>query len=167
MNIYEEDMNMKKLINLLLSLTLVLALAGCGAEQSATYVLTQEEAGIYTMTDTQTIKAKGDIVYELTETTVADFTVADAETQALLAAYYDEIFTAMKDEAPEGVTVTYTRDGNVCTIEFVMDLTTADLQELIAGGYLMSLEEDASNVKLISFSQTTAGLEAGGYVLQQ
>ena len=68
---------MKKLLSLVLSLVLVCSLAGCGKEQSATYVLTSTQEGVMSMSDTQTLKAKGDIVYEMAETTVVDISMAE------------------------------------------------------------------------------------------
>lgn len=157
---------MKKLCNLLLCFTLILALAGCGKEQSATYVMTSEPEGMFTMVDEQTLKATGDIVYELTEVTTLDFTNTDTETRDLLIAYYDETMAAMQEAAPEGVTVEFSAGDNSYTIKFSMDLKNGDLQEMIDGGYLMALEEDSSSIKSISFKQTVAGLEEAGYTLK-
>ena len=55
---------MKKVLSVLLSICMMSLMFGCSAEpkeQSATYVLTEEEAGMFTMTDTQTLRARGDI----------------------------------------------------------------------------------------------------------
>ncbi len=158
---------MKKLLSLVLSLTLVFALAGCGKEQTATYVMTSEEEGVQIMTDTQILKAKGDIVYELKEITVIDFSVADDATKEMLIGIYEEYFGGLKTNAPENVSVEYTQTGDTCEVELVVNLDGADLQELIEGGYLSATSDNADTMKAISFSQTCEGLETAGYELQE
>ncbi|MBQ9140903.1 MAG: hypothetical protein IJX63_03815 [Lachnospiraceae bacterium] len=158
---------MKKLLSLLLSLVLVFSLAGCGKEQTATYVLTSTEEGMQTMTDTQILKAKGDIVYEMKEITVVDISMADEETKALLSEFYGEYFGNLDENAPECVTMTSSIENDVFKVEIVIDLDGADLQELIDGGYLMADSSVADTVKAISFSQTCDGLAAAGYILQE
>lgn len=158
---------MKKFLALILSLSVIFVLAGCSAkEQTATYVMETEEAGML-MTDTQTLMAKGDIVYELDETTVIDFSTVDAATQEALVAYYDEVFGAMKDAAPETVTVNFSNADGIYTVEILINVKDSDVQELIAGGYLSSGDTNAENIKAISFKQTCEVFENSGYVLQQ
>ncbi len=162
----EEFKIMKKLLALLLSATLMLALAGCGAEQTATYVSTTTEEGI-TITDAQTIQAKGDKIQRLTETTTMDFSTLDTEIQAQLVAYYDESFDAAKADAPTGVAISYSEQNGVYTATFDIDLVAGDLQELIEKKYIMITSDNASTIKYVSYSQTCAALEASGYTLQQ
>ncbi len=157
---------MKKLLSLVLSLVLVCSLAGCGKEQSATYVLTSTQEGVMSMSDTQTLKAKGDIVYEMAETTVVDISMAEEAAKAQLSEYYTEYFNNFATNAPEGVTVTSNNADDVFEVSVTIDLKNADLQELMKGGYLIGTSEDADKAQAISFSQTCAGLEAAGYVLQ-
>ncbi len=160
---------MKKILSLLLSLTLVFSLAGCGEAKTATYSITSVQEGI-TMTDTQYLEAKGDILKVMNETTVLDLSTAEAEMKDFLVAYYDEAFGAMKDEAPASVTIEYGLAGDTYSAKININLEGADLQELIDGGYLVSLEdteEDTENLKYISYSQTCKALEAAGYLLQQ
>lgn len=156
---------MKKLLNLLLSLTLVLALTGCGQEQSATYVMTQEQDGM-TISDTQSIKAKGDLVYEMVEDMYIDLSSVDEATKEPLLAYYEETYVAMKDNAPEGVVVNVVNDGNKISVQISIDLAGAELQDLIDGGYIVATSSNGQPIKAISFKQTCAALEAGGYVKQ-
>ena len=156
---------MKKLVSLLLSLTLVLAMTGCGKEQSATYVMTSVQEGI-TMTDTQVVEAKGDVVKSLYETTTLDLSESDSEMVDFLVAYYDEAFGSMKDSAPASVVVEYGLDGTTYTAIININLDGADLQELINGGYINVTSDNANTLKYISFSQTCAALEASGYTLQ-
>lgn len=159
---------MKRWLVVLLSVCLTGSMAGCGAkEQSATYVYVQEEEGMFTMTDTQRLQAKGDKVQQLLETTVLEFTDLNEETLGLLVEYYDETVNSMKDGAPEGVEVTSSYDGAAYTMEINMDLTIADLQELIDGGYLMGLDDsNPEEFTFVSFEKTCAGLEASGYTAQ-
>lgn len=156
---------MKKLVSLLLSLTLVFAMAGCGKAQSATYVMTTEQEGI-TMTDTQVIEAEGDIVKAMNEITVLDLSTADAEMKDFLVTFYDSAFGSMKDEAPASVTIEYGLDGDTYTTKININLDGADLQELIDGGYINVTTDNTDNLKYISYKQTCEAMEASGYVLQ-
>lgn len=163
---------MKRFLGILIGVCMMVLAVGCGEEivkeQSATYVFTQVEADMYTMTDTQTLDAKGDIVYQLQETTTLEFAALDDTTLNLLVSYYDETVAAMKENAPEGVEVASSYEGNIYTMEIKLDLETADIQSLVAGGYLMGLnEEKPENFTFISFDQTCAGLEASGYTLKK
>lgn len=159
---------MKKFLALILSLSVIFVLAGCSAkEQTATYVMQTEEAGMFTMTDTQTLKAKGDVVYQLDETTVIDFSAADTATQEALIAYYDEVFGAMKEAAPETVTVDFSCNNSIYTVVISINVGDSDVQELIAGGYLSSGDANAENIKIISYKQTCEVFENSGYVLQE
>ena len=80
--------------------------------------------------------------------------------------YYTEYFNNFATNAPEGVTVTSNNADDVFEVSVTIDLKNADLQELMKGGYLIGTSEDADKAQAISFSQTCAGLEAAGYVLQ-
>lgn len=157
---------MKKLLNLLLSLTLVLALAGCGKEQTATYVLTTDEDGMV-MVDTMTYSAKGDIVYEMTEKIELDLSGLDADTKAYMIEIYDEYFAELKNNAPDSVTMTYTSNDGVYDATIAIDIANADLQELVDGGYIYTTTDAEGNLVAISFEQSCQGLEASGYVLQE
>lgn len=159
---------MKKFLALILSLSVIFVLAGCSAkEQTATYVMETEEAGVFKMTDTQVLKAKGDIVYQIDEITVIDFSAADAATQESLIAYYDEVFGSMKAAAPETVSVDFSCSDNIYTVVISINVGDSDVQELLAGGYLSSGDTNVENIKAISFKQTCGVFENSGYVLQE
>ena len=161
---------MKKILNVLLSICMMSLLFGCNAkpkEQSATYVLTEEEAGMFTMTDTQTLHAKGDEVYELLETTTLEFAELDKTTLEMLVAYYDDTVANMQAAAPEGVEVSSTYEGDVYTLVMNLYLEHADIKALMDGGYLMGLtEEEREAITYISFKRTCEGLKASGYTLK-
>lgn len=161
---------MKKVLSVLLSICMMSLLFGCSAkpkEQSATYVLTEEEAGMFTMTDTQTLHAKGDEVYELLETTTLEFAELDKTTLEMLVAYYDDTVANMQAAAPEGVEVSSTYEGDVYTLVMNLYLEHADIKALMDGGYLMGLtEEDWEAITYISFKRTCEGLKASGYTLK-
>ena len=161
---------MKKVLSVLLSICMMSFLFGCSAkpkEQSATYVLTEEEAGMFTMTDTQTLHAKGDEVYELLETTTLEFAELDKTTLEMLVAYYDDTVANMQAAAPEGVEVSSTYEGDVYTLVMNLYLEHADIKALMDGGYLMGLtEEDREAITYISFKRTCEGLKASGYTLK-
>lgn len=157
---------MKKLMNLLLSLTLVLALAGCGKEQSATYVMDITQDGVH-IVDTMIYNATGDIVTQMDEVVTADLSALDDATKELMVAYYDEFYGAMGTDVPEGVTFSSSYENNVYTVNLKMDLKKADLQVLSERGYLMLSSENGEQVKVISFKQTCEFCEASGYVLQK
>ncbi|MBR4084974.1 MAG: DUF1307 domain-containing protein [Lachnospiraceae bacterium] len=156
---------MKKLVKLLLCMTLVLALAGCGKEQKATYKMEQDMMGM-TITDTQIITAKGDKVVrmeEITEISFADFTDEEKE---LAAATYDETYGAMKDGAPDSVKMEYGLDGDVYRFTLDIDIANGDIKELIDGGFVYATSGDAEKAIFISFKQTCEGLEKAGYTAQ-
>ena len=157
---------MKTLMNLLLSLTLVLALAGCGKEQSATYVLNFSQDGV-SMVDTQVYQATGDIVTQMDENVVIDLSALDDTTKELMVAYYDEFYGAMGTDVPEGVTFSSSYENDIYTVNLSMNLKEADLQVLGERGYLLLTSENGETVKVISFKQTCEYCEANGYVLQQ
>lgn len=156
---------MKKLVKLLLCMTLVLALTGCGKEQSATYELKQDAAGM-SITDTQTVTAKGDKVITMKEISEIAFSDMTEEEIALYAETYDATYDAMFADISDGATVSYGLDGNVYKLELVMNYEEADLQKLIELGLVQApAGQDASKIAYISFKQTCEGLEAMGYTL--
>ena len=157
---------MKKLLSLVLSLVLVCSLAGCGKEQSATYVLTSTQEGVMSMSDTQTLKAKGDIVYEMIEVTTFDFSAADEASKAVYLETFEDEFAEMKEKAPESVTITTSIENDVLHVEFTINLEDADLQELMDGGYLMAADANSEKAQIVSFTQTCNAFEANGYTLQ-
>ncbi len=157
---------MKKLMNLLLSMTLVLALVGCGKEQSATYVMEVSQDGV-SITDTMIYQASGDIVTRMDENVTINLSALDDATKELMVAYYDEFYGEMGTDVPEGVTFNSGYENDVYTVSLGMDLTKADLQELSERGYLMLTSENGEQVKVISFKQTCEYCESVGYVLQQ
>lgn len=156
---------MKRILGVLSCLMLFLGMAGCSSEQSATYVLETEEEGLFTMTDTQSLKAKGDKVYQLTEVTVLTFAELDAAVLDMLVEYYDATVAAMQENTPTGVTVGASYEDGTYTMEIAIDLKTADLEAVSEGGYLMGLYGDTEEVKQVSFEQTAKALEALGYSL--
>lgn len=162
---------MKRFFGVLLSICMMSLIIGCSTEtkeQSATYVLTEEEAGMFTMNDTQTLKANGDKVYELLETTTIEFAELDEATLELLVTYYDDTVANMQAAAPEGVEVSSSYEGNVYTLVMNLYLEQADIKALMDGGYLMGLDDDNSeDFTYISFEQTCASLEASGYTLKE
>ena len=157
---------MKKLLNLLLSLTLVFALAGCGQEQSATYVLDVTQEGVH-IVDTMTYKATGDIVYQMDENVTIDLSAVEEAAKEAMVAYYDEYYGAMGTDVPEGVVFETSYENNIYTVVLNMNLKEADLQVLSERGYLMLTSENGQTVQAISLKQTGSYLEAQGYVLQE
>ncbi len=157
---------MKKIMNLVFSLVLVFALAGCGAEQTATYVLTRTQDNM-TLTDTQTFNAKGDRVYQMKETTAFDFSAIDESVRAasmdLVRANYEE----MCENPPAGVTVSCTTEGDVVTVDITINLDEADLKELVEKKFIYTTTDENGKFLAISFKQSCAGLEASGYTAQE
>ena len=161
---------MKRFLGILLCLGTMVLMVGCGEakEQSATYVFVQEEAGMYTVTDTQTLYAKGDIVYKQLETTTLEFAELSDATLETLITYYDDMVVAMQASAPTGVEVSSSYEGSIYTMAINLYLEDANLQELVEGGYLMGSDgESAEDFTFISFEKTCAGLEAAGYTLKK
>ncbi len=156
---------MKKLLNLVLSLVLVCALAGCGKEQSATYAITTDVGGM-TMTDTMTYSAKGDIVYEMKENIIMDFSTYDESAKASDMELYASVYDEMCKGAPKGVTMTCNTNGDTITVDMTIDFKSADLQELVDNGYIYTTTDSEGKLVAISFEQSCTGLEASGYTLQ-
>ena len=157
---------MKKLLSVLLSVCMLLLMAGCSEkEQAATYVLTHEEESLFSMTDTQVLHARGDMVYEILETTSITFRDMDAEMLDTMVSYYDETADTMKVNAPEGVEITsaYDSSNGIYTLTMNLYLEQADLMQLAEGGYLMGLGDNPEEYTFISFKKTCEGLEASGY----
>ncbi len=151
---------MKKLVKLLLCMTLVLALTGCGKEQTATYKMEQDAMGIK-ISDTYVINAKGDKVTKMEEVCSIDISALDDEQKESVVATYDEQYGAMKDSAPDSVVIDISSDANSYTVKVVYNIEGADLKALADAGYI-----EASNdgkILYVSFKQTCDGLEASGY----
>lgn len=157
---------MKKLMKLLICLTLVLSLTACGKAQTATYVMDITQEGVH-IVDTMIYNATGDIVTQMDEKVTVDLSGVDAATKDALVAYYDEFYSAMGTDVPEGVTFSSGLEGDIYKVDLSMDLKKADLQVLSERGYLMLTSENGQEVKVISFKQTCEFCEASGYVLQQ
>ena len=154
---------MKKLVKLLLCMTLVLALTGCGKEQSATYKLEQDMMGI-TITDTQVITAKGDKVTTMKEVTEISFGDLSEDDIAVAAETYDQTYGDLAATFPEGVDATYGLDGNVYKFELTMDLAGADIDKLIEAGLVtVPAGEEDKKIVYISFKQSCEALESMGY----
>jgi hypothetical protein len=123
---------------------------------------------MFSMTDTQSLHAKGDTVYALTNVTTVDFDTQDASTLELLISYYDKTMKNFQVNAPEGVEVSFSYDGDIYTMTFKLDLAIANIQALYDEGYLMGVDgETPENATFVSFKQTCAGFEATGYTLKE
>lgn len=156
---------MKKLMNLALSLLVIFTLAGCGAEQSATYSMVTDLNGM-TMTDTMTYSAKGDLVYEMKDVVTMDFTGYDEEAKASDMELYASTYEAMCEKAPNGVTMTCETSGDIITVNMDIDFKSADLQELVDNGYIYTTADENGKLRAISFKQSCKSLEATGYTAQ-
>ncbi len=157
---------MKKLVKLLLCMTLVLALTGCGKEQTATYKMEQDLMGL-SLSDTQIITAKGDKVTRMEEITEIALGGYSDEEKALFVEQYDANYGAMKDSAPDCVKMEYGVEGDVYKVTMDIDIANGDIKELVDGGFIyLDTESDANKVLMLSFKQTCAALEASGYTAQ-
>ncbi len=156
---------MKKLVKLLLCMSLVLALAGCGKEQKATYKMDQEMMGI-TISDTQIITAKGDKVVRMEEITEISMAGASEEEMKMLAEQYDATYGPMKDKAPDCVKMTCGLEGDVYKVTIDIDIANGDIKELNEKGFVYATSGDADKALFISFKATCQGLEAAGYTAQ-
>ncbi len=151
----------KKIISIMVALTMTLALAACGGkEQSATYVMESELDGII-MTDTMKLDAKGDLVQQMTETVELDMTGVDEATQSMLAEQYDMVVDAYN--AVEGVECTSESAEGTYSITIVIDATGDAVSELAAQG-LLQVE---GNTDGISLEATGEALIEIGYTLQE
>lgn len=156
---------MKKLVKLLLCMTLVLALTGCGKEQTATYEYVQSADGV-TMTDTQTIVAKGDKCLSLKEVATFVFDGMTDEQLTLVEETYNATYSSIAATLPEGTEITYGLDGNTYNMELFINYEEADLDKLIEAGIVQAPEgQDAAKIVYISFKQTCTALESMGYTV--
>lgn len=151
---------MKKLVKLLLCLTLVLALTGCGKEQTATYKMEQDTMGIK-ISDTYVITAKGDKVTKMEEVCSIDISALDDAQKEAVIATYDEQYGAMKDSAPDSVVFDISSDDNSYTVKVDYNIEEADLKALADAGYIQATND--GKILYVSFKQTCEGLAASGY----
>lgn len=155
---------MKKLVKLLLCMTLVLALTGCGKEQSATYQMETTVEGIH-CTETQTLKAKGDIVYQMDTNSTLDLSSLSAEDKDSFIEIYKTYYDELKNTAPETVKIEYTIDGSTFNVSSSMDIKNSDLQELISLDFIAATSDNAEKLRAISYKQSCDALEATGFTL--
>ena len=154
---------MKKLVKLLLCLSLVLALTGCGKEQTATYTAVQDVMGIK-ITDTQTITAKGDKVITMVEITDIKFTDFTEEELKVAAETYDEQYAELAKTFPKSVESTYGLEGDIYKFKLTINFDGADLEELVDAGLVTKpAGQEDKKLAYISFKQTCDGLESMGY----
>lgn len=155
---------MKKLVKLLLCLTLVLALTGCGKEQTATYEL-ETVQGTLSCVDTQILKAKGDVVYQMDTNSYIDLSALSEEEKTAIVEFYSAYFGEMKDKAPSTVKIEFSSDDKAFKSSCSMDIKNSDLQELIDLGFVAMTSDTTQKVTFISFKQSCEGLEALGFKL--
>ncbi len=133
-------------------------------EKCAVYEADLDVSGM-AIKDKQTVYANGDIVTILLESTSIDLSDVSENELSIFADVYGESYKPIKENAPECVEVIYGLDGNVYRFEMMIYLENADLKELVEGGYLTMTSGNLDTVIFVSYEQTCAGLEAGGYTL--
>ena len=135
--------------------------------ETCTVYETEMEVSGFTISDKQTILADGDIVAILMESTTIDLSDFSEEEIVLYGEIYDETYNPIRENAPEAVEVINGLDGDVYRFEMIIHLEDADLKELADAGYISITSGSAETAKFISYEQTCAGLEAGGYTLAE
>lgn len=147
---------MKKLVSVVMVLCMTLALTACGKEQTATYRMETEQAGI-TMSDTMALDAKGDKIHTITETISMDLSGLDEATQQERFDACDQLVEQYS--AVEGVTATGSSDAGVYTMVITID-ATGDAVSNLADQNLLQIQGDGSK---LSLKATGDALESGGY----
>ena len=155
---------MKKILKLLLSVSLVLALTGCATQQTATYQrIIDLEYG--TATDTQTIDATGNKVIRLKEVIEVKFSDSlSAMEKSIYIMEMENNFKKLKDKNLEGVSIDYLRDGDIFKVNVDINTTSCDLKQLSDIGLFTGNKTPEDGDKL-SFKVSSKILEENGYTL--
>lgn len=155
---------MKKILKLLLSVSLVLALTGCATQQTATYQkIIDMEYG--TATDTQTIDATGNKVIRLKEVIEIEFSDSlSAMEKSIYIMDFENNFKKLKDKNLEGVSIDYLRDGDIFKVNVDINITSCDLKQLSDIGLFMGNKTPEDGDK-VSFKGSCKILEENGYTL--
>lgn len=133
-------------------------------EKCTVYETELDVSGIC-LTDRQTILADGDMVAILIESTTIDMSTIPEEEISYYEEVYAETYEPIRQNAPDSVEVIHGLDGNVYRFEMIVYLEDANLKELADAGYISITSGSAETAVFISYDQTCAGLEAGGYTL--
>lgn len=135
------------------------------AYEKCTVYETEMDASGMLITDTQTVLADGDKVAILIESTTIDLSSIPEDELSFYAEAYAETYDPLREDAPDSVEIVHGLDGNAYRFEMIIYLEDADLKELSEAGYISLTSGSADNILFISYEQTCAGLEAGGYTL--
>ena len=135
------------------------------AYEKCTVYETEMDASGMLITDTQTVLADGDKVAILIESTTIDLSSIPEDELSFYAEAYAETYEPLREDAPDSVEIVHGLDGNAYRFEMIIYLEDADLKELSEAGYISLTSGSADNILFISYEQTCAGLEAGGYTL--
>ena len=135
------------------------------AYEKCTVYETEMDVSGMLITDTQTVLADGDKVAILIESTTIDLSSIPEDELSFYAEAYAETYDPLREDAPDSVEIVHGLDGNAYRFEMIIYLEDADLKELSEAGYISLTSGSADNILFISYEQTCAGLEAGGYTL--
>lgn len=133
-------------------------------DKYSVYEAEMEVSGI-TIKDKQTIYAKGDQVTTLIESTSIDLSDKAGDALDIYVESYDETYAPIKENAPDSVEIIFGLDGDTYRFNMMIDLQNGDLKELSDAGYITFTSGSIDTATYISYDQTCAGLEAGGYTL--
>lgn len=133
-------------------------------DKYSVYEAEMEVNGI-TIKDKQTIYAKGDQVTTLIESTSIDLSDKAGDALDIYVESYDETYAPIKENAPDSVEIIFGLDGDTYRFNMMIDLQNGDLKELSDAGYITFTSGSIDTATYISYDQTCAGLEAGGYTL--
>ena len=135
------------------------------AYEKCTVYETEMDVSGMLITDTQTVLADGDKVAILIESTTIDLSSIPEDELSFYAEAYAETYDPLREDAPDSVEIVHGLDSNAYRFEMIIYLEDADLKELSEAGYISLTSGSADNILFISYEQTCAGLEAGGYTL--
>lgn len=155
---------MKKILKLLLSVSLVLALTGCATQQTATYqkIIDWEDA---TATDTHTIDATGNKVIRVKEVVEVEFSDSlSAMEKSIYIMEMENTFKQIKDKNLEGVSIDYLRDGDIFKVTLDINTTSCDLKQL-SDLELYTGNKTPEDGDKVSFKGSCKILEENGYTL--
>lgn len=145
---------MKKLLSLVLVLSMALCFIGCAKETETTYVT--EDSGIKMEIK---LHAKGDAIKRIVQTFTYSLDEYSEEEKAIVAANVEQL--ADEYENIDGVTYTSNTTDNAISLCFDMDVSKKDTFKNLVEQDLLYV--DRKDADYLSLKETKKGLESEGF----
>ena len=150
---------MKKLLCAILSVFMILSLVACGGKETTT-VLTMEQEGI---TINYELLAEGDVVKQITQTSILDGSAFDEATLDLMLESADGYKEAY--EAYTGVSYTLEEDGTNLVETITIDTTDMDVLQELSDAGLVPMDTEGADV--VSLEKTVENLKELGMTVKE